>query len=415
MEGTKMEIRFVKPEEVQQLARNVQTAFPSKTPQALLDNMPGELVHPDEGRYLGCFDEDGTMIGSLLMMDFEMNVRGKMMKMGAPAYVSTSFLHKKEHVAKNLLRVQMGVFAQTGTAVGALHPFNPAFYHKMGYGYCTEQVMYSPRPQYIRSYGDKSGLAYAKPEDEEEILEFYRQYARKTHGATIHSFMDKHRIFDEPYVVVCRRNGRITGYLTFDFVEVDHYTDMYHDLAVREIICEDMETMKQFLTFFASQTDQIERVRIYTYEEYFHMLFTNPDSGENRAYDGAIQETGRKIMGFMFRILDLDDYFRQQNHCDKPVSREFTLELQVEDSFMESNNKKVQLHIKDKEVKLVRGQRADVTLKTNIADLSSLVIGAIPLEAFLWTGRMQCSDTAYAQDIQNAIGWSQKPKNYTYF
>ena len=64
-----MEIRFVKPEEVQQLARNVQTAFPSKTPQALLDNMPGELVHPDEGRYLGCFDEDGTMIGSLLMMD----------------------------------------------------------------------------------------------------------------------------------------------------------------------------------------------------------------------------------------------------------------------------------------------------------------------------------------------------------
>ena len=35
-----MEIRFVKPEEVQQLARNVQTAFPSKTPQALLDNMP---------------------------------------------------------------------------------------------------------------------------------------------------------------------------------------------------------------------------------------------------------------------------------------------------------------------------------------------------------------------------------------
>ena len=125
-----MEIRFVEPAEVEQLRRNVQTAFPSKTPQALLDNMPGELVRPEEGRYLGCFDDDGIMIGSLLMMDFEMNVRGKMMKMGAPAYVSTNFLHKKEHIARNLLRVQMGVFAQTGTAVGALHPFpmeiNPA-------------------------------------------------------------------------------------------------------------------------------------------------------------------------------------------------------------------------------------------------------------------------------------------------
>lgn len=410
-----MEIRFVEPAEVEQLRRNVQTAFPSKTPQALLDNMPEELVRPEEGRYLGCFDDDGTMIGSLLMMDFEMNVRGKMMKMGAPAYVSTNFLHKKEHIARNLLRVQMGVFAQTGTAVGALHPFNPAFYRKMGYGYCTEQVMYSPRPQYIRSYGDKSGLSYAGPEDEEEILEFYRQYARKTHGATIHPFMDKHRIFDEPYVVICRKNGKITGYLTFDFVQVDHYTDMYHDLAVRELVCEDMETMKQFLTFFASQTDQIERVRIYTYEEYFHILFTNPDSGENRAYDGAIQETGRKIMGFMFRILDLEEYFRQQSHCDKPVSRAFTLELQVEDDFMESNNKTIRLRIEGDRVCQTDAQKADVVLKTKIADLSSLVVGAIPLEAFLWSEQMECSDHAYVQDIQNAIGWSRKPKNYTYF
>ena len=337
------------------------------------------------------------------------------MKMGAPAYVSTNFLHKKEHIARNLLRVQMGVFAQTGTAVGALHPFNPAFYRKMGYGYCTEQVMYSPRPQYIRSYGDKSGLSYAGPEDEEEILEFYRQYARKTHGATIHPFMDKHRIFDEPYVVICRKNGKITGYLTFDFVQVDHYTDMYHDLAVRELVCEDMETMKQFLTFFASQTDQIERVRIYTYEEYFHILFTNPDSGENRAYDGAIQETGRKIMGFMFRILDLEEYFRQQSHCDKPVSRAFTLELQVEDDFMESNNKTIRLRIEEDRVCQTDAQKADVVLKAKIADLSSLVVGAIPLEAFLWSEQMECSDHAYVQDIQNAIGWSRKPKNYTYF
>ena len=53
-----MEIRFVEPAEVEQLRRNVQTAFPSKTPQALLDNMPGELVRPEEGRYLGCFDDE---------------------------------------------------------------------------------------------------------------------------------------------------------------------------------------------------------------------------------------------------------------------------------------------------------------------------------------------------------------------
>ena len=394
-----MDIRFVQSEEEAQLARNVITGFPSKTPEALLHNMAGELKKPEEGRYLGCFDDNGNLIGSSLLMDFEVNVRGKLMEMGGTAYVSTNFLHKKEHVAKNLIRVGLGAFAKTGRTVAALHPFNPAFYRKMGFGYCNETMMYSPKPQYIRSYGDKSCLSYARPEEEEEILEFYRNYAKKTHGATIHSFME----------------GRITGYLTFEFVEVDHYTDMYHDLAVRELVCEDMETMKQFLTFFASQTDQIERVRIYTYEEDFHMLFTNPDSGENRAFDGAIQEIGRKNMGYMFRILDVKKYFALQNHCERPARREFTMELQVEDDFMEENNTSVLLRVQGDKVLLTKDREPDVVLKTGIADLSSLVMGAIPLSSFLWTERMELSNRSYGQDIQNAIGWSEKPKNYTYF
>ena len=61
-----MNIRFVLPSEAGQLARNVVTAFPSKTPDALLKNMEGELYRPDEGRYLGCFDDGGTLIGSVL-------------------------------------------------------------------------------------------------------------------------------------------------------------------------------------------------------------------------------------------------------------------------------------------------------------------------------------------------------------
>ena len=113
-------------------------------------------------------------------------------------------------------------------------------------------------------------------------------------------------------------------------------------------------------------------------------------------------------MGFMFRILDLEEYFRQQSHCDKPVSRAFTLELQVEDDFMESNNKTIRLRVDGDRVCQTDAQKADVILKAKIADLSSLVVGAIPLETFLWSEQMECSDHAYVQDIQNAIGWSRK-------
>ena len=45
-----MDVRFVLPSEVEQLARNVVTSVPSKTPAALLENMEGELYRPDEGQ-----------------------------------------------------------------------------------------------------------------------------------------------------------------------------------------------------------------------------------------------------------------------------------------------------------------------------------------------------------------------------
>lgn len=337
------------------------------------------------------------------------------MPMGAAAYVSTNFLHKKEHIARNLLRVLMGYYTKLGTAVGCLHPFNPEFYRKMGYGHCMEAYFYMPRTSAIRSFGHKENLSYAEAGDREEVLDYYRAWAARTNGATVHHYMDPHRIFDMPYVVVCRKNGRITGYLTFEFIEVDHYTDMYHDLCVREMIYDDLDTLEQFMTFLASQFDQIERVRIYSPDPYLHHMFCNPDSGENRAHDGCIHEIGRRTMGNMIRLFDIPGYFAVQSHCQYPVSRPFTLALDVTDTFLPQNNGMFLLRIEGNTVTLVPNGTPDVTLTTDISDLSSFVIGAAPLKELVRLGRVQLDDSSYLSEIQHAIGWDEKPCNYTYF
>lgn len=411
-----MEIRFILPEEASQLQQNVLTAFPSKVSAEFLSNMPSELHEPNEGRYLGYFDDNGTLIGSILMMDFSLNVRGIMMPMGAAAYVSTNFLHKKEHIARDLLRVLMGYYIKLGTPIGCLHPFNPAFYRKMGYGHCMEANFYMPKASSIRSFGHKENLCFAdKAHDEQAVLDYYHAFAKRTNGATIHHYMDPHRIFDMPYVVLCRKGGRITGYLTFEFVEVDHYTDMYHDLCVREMIYDDLDTLEQFMTFFASQSDQIDRVRIYSPDNYLHTMFVNPDSGENRAHDGCIHEIGRRTMGNMIRLFSVADYFAVQTHCCVPVQHPFTLALHLTDTFLEQNNRIFLLRIEGSKVSLVPQAVPDAALWSDISDFSSFVIGAIPLQDFLRLGRMTLDMPAYARDIQNALGWDTKPCNYTYF
>jgi len=208
---------------------------------------------------------------------------------------------------------------------------------------------------------------------------------------------------------------RLTGYLTFEFVDVDHYTDMYHDLMVREMVYEDLDTLRQFMTFFASQTDQVERVRILSGDEYLHLMFTNPDTGENRAHDGCIQKIGRHTMGYMVRIFDVAGYFRFQTHCESPVSRSFVLALEVSDDVIAENNGTFLLEVSGNAVKLVERAQPDVTLSAEISALSSLVMGAYPLSRALALGRVTLSDPGYAADVQRAIGWSAKPVNHTYF
>ena len=57
----------------------------------------------------------------------------------------------------------------------------------------------------------------------------------------------------------------------------------------------------------------------------------------------------------------------------------------------------------------------DVALAADISDLSSLVIGAVPLRELVRLGRVRLGDAGYLDDIQRAIGWDEKPCNYTYF
>ena len=61
------------------------------------------------------------------------------------------------------------------------------------------------------------------------------------------------------------------------------------------------------------------------------------------------------------------------------------------------------------------GLTPDVTLKTGIGPLSSFVMGACSLKQALAYGVMELSDPAYGEDVQQAIGWNEKPVNYTYF
>ena len=85
------------------------------------------------------------------------------------------------------------------------------------------------------------------------------------------------------------------------------------------------------------------------------------------------------------------------------------------DTFLPHNNSVFLLRIEGSQVALVEDGTPDVALQIDISDLSSLVIGAAPLKELVRLGRARLGDASYLHDIQCAIGWDEKPCNYTYF
>ena len=98
-----------------------------------------------------------------------------------------------------------------------------------------------------------------------------------------------------------------------------------------------------------------------------------------------------------------------------PAARDFVLELQVEDGFLKDNTGSYFLRVSGDRVEPAGSTAPQVTLRTDIAALSSLVMGAYSLDKAVARGVMDISDPSFLPDVQNAIGWHRKPVNYTYF
>ena len=101
---------------------------------------------------------------------------------GGIGMVAVDLLHKKEHVARDLVTFFLDHYRTRGMPLGLLYPFRPDFYKQMGFGYGTKMSEYRVRPSDLPAYGSKDHLVNLGPEDSELLLDYYNRYQMRTHG-----------------------------------------------------------------------------------------------------------------------------------------------------------------------------------------------------------------------------------------
>jgi predicted acetyltransferase len=404
-----MTIRILEEQELDTFARIAAGAYPGyratteEDLKKLSDKFKDQNANVPTSKYYGLF-RDGALLGGMRLLDYTMNFDDLSLRVGGVGMVAVHLLHKKEKVARDMILYALDHFRQTGAYIVTLYPFRPDFYRRMGFGYGIKTTRFTVKPKSLPN-GCKNHVVELGPDDKEDMLRCYNKYWHRTHGMFQRHLYDFGGIFDLPEnrMVGYKRGGELEGYLVFAFRPDKDGRFMQNDIVVKEYVFLTPDATSGILSFLHTQSDQVRSITFNTQDENFHFLLTDPRNGSDNVIPIVSHEMGVQGIGLMYRIVDVKACFRALSDRDFG-GQTMTLKLVVGDSFYPRNEGPVVLRFDDGRLTVMEDDAPyDVTAFVDIADLSSLLMGAVDFKSLYSYGLADVSDGDYVPKLDKAF------------
>jgi predicted acetyltransferase len=372
-----------------------------------------QAADPSAG-YFG-LSRDGQLLGGMKLFDFQMTLLSAHVLAGGVGLVAVDLLHKKEHVARDLIAWFLAHYRARGAPIAILYPFRPDFYKQMGFGYGTKMSRYRFLPASLPATGDRSRVGALSAQDAEQARACYDRFAARRHGMIRKTDAEAQRMFADPAQrnVGFREGGELRGYLTFTF---DQRGDnpLWNDLEIGELIYESPAALAGLLAFLRTQTDQVDRIVYSTQEEDFHHLLADPRDGVRDFLPWVYHESNTQGVGLMYRVIDVPAVFRALAGHDFG-GQTCTLKLTVRDTFLPANDGTQLLRFERGAAQLLAEGDYDVEVRLEVAELSSLLMGCISFASLHTYGLAEISDPAYVETVTRLFRTERKPMCTTPF
>lgn len=415
-------IRKLTDEDFEQYVPIIQGAFPGTS--FYLPETGGNLRerfiaahHQDtSSEFYGLFEDD-TMLGSMRLHHYMMNVFSHLLPVGGVGLVAVDMMRKKEKVGRDMLSFFLRYYRDRGVSITLLNPFRVDFYKQLGFGIGTKVSQYRVNPGSFQNRGSKKHIIRVTEQTHELVFACYQRYMEHTHGMIAKTDMEARLMFGNPdyHTVAYQKDGKVEGYLVFKFIRLcpeDNFSAC--DLMVKEFIYETPEALAELCTFLSSQADQIQRVIINTQDEDFHHLLADPSNG----YDSLLPDSNIQMhttgVGAMYRVINVAKLFADlSNH--NFGRKTLTLEIRVLDKLLPENQGSTLVHFQEGRASLLEEGTPDVTIELDIADFSSLILGAISFHKLIEYCLVKVSNPVLAKELDELFYAAQKPICMTSF
>lgn len=363
---------------------------------------------------MGLFEAD-EMRGIMRLYDFTMKLHGTEMLVGGVGGVGVDLLHKKEHVAYDMIQFFQAHYQEKGAALVALYPFRPDFYKQMGYGYGRKLNQYRIQPAALPD-GKRQNVTALDAAHRQPLADCYARIMEASSGLMAQFDYELDSIFSNYNLQKFGywADGQLRGYLLFAFEPVPNGNFLRNNIIIRALMYENTEALRGLLAFLRVQADQIETIVLNTQEEDFHLLLHDPRNGSQNLIPPGYHESNAQGVGIMYRVIDVPRLFEllaDHNFGGQTC----TVQINLTDSFWPVCVGSWIVSVENGRATLNPNAQPDVEINLDIAEFSSLITGATTFRTLLTYGLAQISDGRYADTVHQLFYTPNKPICHTAF
>ena len=362
-----------------------------------------------------CLYRRGRMLGGLRLFDYTMNLFGAPILAGGGGSLAVRLENKKEHVARDLMTFFIEHYRKKNAPLAILYPFRPDFYRAMGFGYGPKLHQYRFRPGVLPDSPNRKNVRLLTKADLPVLRRCYQRHCERVSGMIEETAYGWDLIFEygKQRFAGYFKGNELLGYIAFNFEPTAPDDFIRNDIRISELIYNDREALAGLLAFLRSQHDQIDHVIVNTHDDNLHFLPVDPRYREHLIMP-VYHETDVSGVGLMFKVIDIPAIFTAlAGHSFGGESA--TLAITVTDTFTPVNHGRYIVRLIEGRPAVVKQGRADVEISMDIAEFSSLLIGAISFKELYWHNLADISDTAWLDRVNRIFLTDSKPVCVTGF
>jgi len=333
---------------------------------------------------LGVF-ENGQLLSSLRVHDFQQSIRGVLKDCGGVAGIATYPEARRKGYIRQLMQEGFRIMREQGQSVSMLDPFKQSFYEQFGYVSANAALVVQAPLKHLQSkFKENENREWTferlrAVDAKDKLLEFIRDVGpSQYHGFTVYKSipdgMWKQRVKDS-FVVFVRHKKKIQAASQYRLRGERIQSKWQTNLTCLNCLWRTHEARDRLFSFFIKHQDQIHDIIIHAPFEV--------------KIDHWFKDVRLKIerkANWMVRLVDV------KKAVDKlPADGEDIIALEITDSECPWNNGLFTLQSEKGHLRLTKSSGHSV-VKASIQALSSLVYGTQPLDEIEYQGKILISE-----------------------